>query len=75
MNTITDFSTNSDKIDLSAFTLAGFSITTIRNAVQFNSATRTLSADINQDRILDLNVRLNTSSFNLRNDVIINVLA
>jgi Ca2+-binding RTX toxin-like protein len=75
VNTITDFTTNSDKIDLSAFTLAGFSIATIRNAVQFNSATRTLSADINQDRILDLNVRLNTSSFNLRNDVIINVLA
>lgn len=70
--TITDFQTGVDKIDLSAFTLAGLSATAIGNAVSFRNGL--LSADFNNDGFLDLNVRLTSGSFNKARDLIVTQL-
>ena len=76
VSTITDFATGTDRIDLSGFTLAGFSIAAIRDAVQYNAASRIIAADINKDGALDVHIRLNSGSFNRANDLLIsNLLA
>ena len=74
VSTVTDFVSGQDKIDLSGFSLAGFSIAAIRNAVQYNAATRIVSADINKDGTLDAHVRLSSGSFNRSNDLVISTL-
>lgn len=66
--TITDFASGTDKIDLSAFTLAGLSATAIRNAVTFRGGL--ITADFNNDGFLDVNVRLTSGTFNKATDII-----
>ena len=67
---ITDFTGGEDKIDLSGFTMAGFSAAQIRAAVNFTNGR--LTADFNRDGFLDLNVTLQTGArFNKANDLVV----
>lgn len=71
--TITDFTSGEDKIDLSGFTMAGFSAAQISNAVTFSKGM--LTADFNNDGFLDLNVKLQPSArFNKATDLVVNSL-
>ena len=84
--TITDFTSGTDKIDLSGFTLARyleerpaidprFTSDAIRNAVKFDARTGALTADFNGDGKLDLNVRLQAGArFNAATDLVVNAL-
>lgn len=72
--TITDFQTGTDKIDLSAFTLAGYSATAISKAVRFDTKTGMLTADFNGDTFLDLNVKLASGTFNKATDLLVQPL-
>ena len=74
LTTITDFQSGKDKIVLSGFTLAGFSAASIRNAVRYDAATRMLTADINGDGFLDVNIGLQSGSFNIGRDLATNAL-
>lgn len=71
LTTITDFVSGEDRIDVSGFTLAGFTSTAIRNSVTFNATTRMITADFNADGFLDLNVRLTSGTFNKTNDLVV----
>ena len=72
--TITDFQTGTDKIDLSAFTLAGYSATAISKALRFDTKTGMLTADFNGDTFLDLNVKLASGTFNKATDLLVQPL-
>jgi Ca2+-binding RTX toxin-like protein len=72
--TITDFVSGQDKIDLSGFTLAGFSRTSIANRLIYNATSKLLSADFNGDGFVDVNVALTTGTFNKATDLVVNTL-
>jgi len=72
--TIMDFTSGVDKVDLSAFTLAGYSAQAIRGALKYDPR-GALTVDFNGDRINDLNVVFFVADgFNLARDVVVNKL-
>jgi Ca2+-binding RTX toxin-like protein len=75
LTTITDFVSRQDKIDLSGFTLAGFSQTTIANRLAYIATSKLLVGDFNGDGFLDVVVALTTGTFNKATDLVVNTLS